>query len=277
MAREEPDASLPFTTRESREGTPLAFFLLVSALSVPFYVAGAVARRQPLPGLPRLGALMVVCPAIAAAILRHREGGGAAARGLVPRAIDWRRVRAKGWYLPALLVMPATAAVAYGVMRATGLPLPATPHVPLLAAPALFLAFLVAGLCEELGWSGYAADAMLPRWGALRTGVLVGVAAAAWHVIPLVQVGRPAAWIAWWSLWSASARVITVRLYDGAGRSVFLAALFHATVNVSWQLFPNRGSHWDPRVNALAVAFAAAIVTLVGGPRRSERRLGVAG
>jgi uncharacterized protein len=61
--------------------------------------------------------------------------------------------------------------------------------------------------------------------------------------------------------------VITVWLYNGSGKSVFAAALFHASANVSWQLFPNSGSHWDPRVAGLLLAGTAAIVTAVWGPR----------
>jgi len=43
--------------------------------------------------------------------------------------------------------------------------------------------------------------------------------------------------------------------------------LFHASMNVSWQIFPNSGSHWDPRINGLIVAFVAAVVTIGWRPR----------
>lgn len=49
-------------------GRLLSFFLLVFALSVPFWVIGAATGVELLPGLPVAG-LMAFCPAIAASIL----------------------------------------------------------------------------------------------------------------------------------------------------------------------------------------------------------------
>ena len=236
----------------------MSFFLLVLALSVPFWIAGALTPLELLPGLP-LAATMAFCPAVAACILEYRERGAAAAIALLRRSGDYRRIERKIWYLPMLLLMPAVMLATYGIMRSMRRPLPA-PHIPLLAAPPLLLAFLVAALGEELGWSGYATDRMQAREGALRTGVLLGIAWAAWHLVPLLEAHRPPDWIAGWSLGTIANRVIIVRLYDGAGRSVFAAAVYHAMSNVTWQLFPNGGSHYDPRVSGPLLAVVAALL-----------------
>lgn len=45
----------------SRRRSPLKFFVLVFALSVPFWIAGAVTSARLLPGLP-VSALALVCP-----------------------------------------------------------------------------------------------------------------------------------------------------------------------------------------------------------------------
>lgn len=50
-----------------RNGSPLKFFLLVFALSIPFWLAGAATGLRLLPRLPG-AALMFVCPATAALI-----------------------------------------------------------------------------------------------------------------------------------------------------------------------------------------------------------------
>jgi uncharacterized protein len=239
-------------------------------LSIPSWLVGAVVGRQALPGLPVVDALIVVCPLLAASILVYGESGSAGVKELLKRASDYERVRTKVWYTPVLLLMPAASFAAYGLMRVTGLQLP-TPHVPVLAAPAMFLAFFVGAVSEEVGWSGYATDAMQARWSALEAGILLGLVWAAWHIIQLVQVGRSPAWIAWWSLRTVSARVLIVWLYNNTGKSVFAAALFHAMMNVSWQLFPNHGSHWDPRINGLIVACVATTVTIAWGPRTLAR------
>jgi hypothetical protein len=94
---------------------------------------------------------------------------------------------------------------------------------------------------------------------------------ATWHFVPLLQVGRSATWIAWWSLAVVAQRILQTWVYNNAGRSVFAAALFHAMVNVSWQLFPNQGSHYDPRITGLIAALMAAVVTVVWGPRTLTR------
>ncbi len=252
-----------------RSRSPLTFFLLVFALSIPFGFVGGVTRRQLLPGVP-LSALMVVCPAIAASILMYKEKKIAGVIELLKRSLDYKRIRVKLWYLPIILLMPAATVLSYGLMRLIGLPLPA-PRFPVVAAVAMFLAFFVGGLGEELGWSGYAIDALQVRWNALESSTLLGLVWAVWHWVPLVQANRSPAWIAWWSLWTVATRVLTTWLYNNTGKSVFGATLYHDMVNLSWQLFPNYGSHWDPRINALIIAFSAGIVTLIWGPRTLAR------
>jgi len=184
---------------------------------------------------------------------------------LLERSFDYGRIRAKVWYVPVVLLMPAVATVAYALMRATGLPLP-TPRFPVLA-PVMLIAFFVAGLAEELGWSGYVTDPLQDRWSALGGGIVIGMTWAAWHLIPLVQAHRTATWIAWWWLYTVGNRVLTVWLYNNTGRSVFAAALFHAMQNASWQLFPSYGSHWDPRLTGPIVAAVATVVAVLWGPR----------
>ena len=50
-------------------------------------------------------------------------------------------------------------------------------------------------------------------------------------------------------------------LYIHAGKSVFVAALFHAMINLCWQLFPINGSFYDPRVFGInTLSFAIAIL-----------------
>jgi CAAX protease family protein len=126
----------------------------------------------------------------------------------------------------------------------------------------MFLAFLVSAAGEELGWSGYATGPIQARWGELGAGLLLGVVWAAWHLVPLIQVDRPLGWIAGWSLGTVANRIIIVRLYNATGGSVFGATLYHAMNNLSWQLFPNRGSHYDPRISGPLLGLAAAVVVV---------------
>jgi membrane protease YdiL (CAAX protease family) len=135
----------------------------------------------------------------------------------------------------------------------------------------MFLAFFVAALGEELGSTGYVLDPMLDRWNALEASILLGLVWAVWYLMPLRQAHRSLAWIAWWSLYTVALRVLMTWIYNHTGKSVFAAALFHDMSNLSWQLFPNYGSHWNPRITGLIIAFAAVIVTVLWGPRTLAR------
>jgi membrane protease YdiL (CAAX protease family) len=252
-------------TIASRSRSPLKFFLLVFALSLPLWLIGAVTRRQLLPGLP-VSALMFFCPVTAASMLVYREHKTAGVTALLKRAFDYRRIGAKVWYAPIVLLMPGVMVLTYGLMHVMGLPLP-TPQFPVLSVPVMFLAFLIAALGEELGWSGYVIDPMQERWNALRASMLLGLVWATWHIVPLVQAHRSPAWIAGWCLSTVAQRVLIVWLYNNTGKSVFATVLYHDVSNVSWLLFPNYGSHYDPRITGLIIVFAAAIVTVVWGPR----------
>jgi uncharacterized protein len=146
--------------------------------------------------------------------------------------------------------------------------------VPVLAAPVLFLGFLLGAIGEELGWTGYATDRLRARWTTVQAGLILGVVWAAWHIPQLVQIGRSAGWIAWWCIGTVQSRVLIVWLYEHTGRSVFAAIVFHAMQNLGWQLFPNRSSHWDPRLNALLLLCVVVVLTLLWPVHTSRSVLG---
>jgi hypothetical protein len=103
----------------------------------------------------------------------------------------------------------------------------------------------------------------------LRGGVLLGSVWVAFHLILLVQVDRTWEWIAWWSLGTLSLRTIMFWLYAHAGDSVFAATLFHAMINLSWQLFPIHGSFYDPRIFSL-VTLVLGVLLVVSLPLLSR-------
>jgi membrane protease YdiL (CAAX protease family) len=245
------------------------FFLLVFALSVPFWILGAVTDMQLMPGLS-ISALMTFCPMAAALILRYRERGSAGATDLLRRSFDFRRIALVRWYIPVLLLMPAVSVLVYALMRWMDLPLPAT-QLPAAGSLLMALGFFVGALGEELGWSGYVLDALQAQWTALQAGMFLGLVAFLWHLVPLLLLQRSPTWIAWWSLYAVGARILIVWLYNNAGRSVFAVALFHATLNIAYMLFPVYGSHFDMRLGGLVMALTAALVTAMWGSRTLSR------
>ena len=77
----------------------LDFFVLVTVLSVPFYLVSALTGFTLMPGLP-VSSLAAFCPLTAAGILTYEVNHGAGVAALLKRSFDFRRIRAKVWYLP---------------------------------------------------------------------------------------------------------------------------------------------------------------------------------
>lgn len=174
----------------------LNFFLLVFALSVPFWLAVGMTKLELMPGLS-VGALMAFCPMAAALILVQRQAGTAGMAKLLRRAFDFNRIRAKRWFVPIFLLMAGVNVAVYGLMRSADTPLP-TPQIQLSEAALMFAAFFVGALGEELGWSGYSTDPIQQRCNALQTGVLLGAVTVLWHLPPLLLMNRSPTWVAWW-------------------------------------------------------------------------------
>ena len=160
--------------------------------------------------------------------------------------------------------------LSYEVMRLLGRPLP-EPQIPFLAIPIFFLVFFIGAIGEEVGWSGYAIDPLQGRWGALQASLILGSVWAIWHVVPYIQAHNAPAWIAWQCLGTVGSRVIIVWLYNNTGKSVFVAILYHAMLNVSEFLFPNYGSHYDPAITGIIIIITAAIVTFFWGAKTLAR------
>jgi membrane protease YdiL (CAAX protease family) len=253
-------------------GRPWLFFGLTWLLALPFWALGALTGVEMLPKLP-IAALMAVCPGIAALILAGRERG---ARRLLARALDARRIPGPAWLAAALLLVPAMRVVEFALQRLAGVPVP-VPHVEAATALGLAAFFFVGAVAEELGWSGYALEPLQARGGALRASLVLGAVWAAIHIVPLLQADRSVAWIVWWSLGTVATRVIMVWLYNGAGASIFAVSLYHMTQNLTWQLYPVRGSFEDPAVSGPVFAAAAVLIVLAtrgklsaGASARSE-------
>ncbi len=250
--------------------TLLALFLLEIILITPFWLLGAITGIQLLPGIP-IAALGTFCPMAAALILVYREHKRAGVIALLKRSFDYKRIKDNRWYVPILLIMAGVMLSSFVVLRFMGVPVP-LPHITILSVLVLCLGFFFGALGEELGWSGYALEPMQARWGALKASFMLGGFWAIYHYVGLVQAHRTVTWIAWWTLYAVSIRVIMVWLFNKTGKSIFGMALFHMTINTTWQLFPVSGSYFDPRVTGLILAVVAVIVILVWGPNMQGRK-----
>ncbi len=256
-------------TNAAQEKLPLEYFLLVFVLSVPFWIFGG--SPLPLPINLPVSALGTFVPFVAAAILFYRQSGFTGVKELLKKAWDYRRIKNPIWYLPALLLAPLIYVFSYALMRLTGLPLPDTTKIPPLMVPVFFMMFLIGDAGEELGWSGYAIDPLQNRWGALRASFILGVVWAIWHGVAFVQTHHSASWIIWQSIKTVAMRMVIVWIYNNTGKSVLAANLYHTTDNVSWSLFPNYGSHYNPRVTGLFTWLVVVLIIFGWGAKSLAR------
>lgn len=250
----------------SSKRSPLTFFILVFALSTPFWLMGAMAEQKlPLPFNLPVGALVLVCPMIAALILVYMENRSDGVKQLLKRSFDFKRIKGKIWYVPIFFLMPGIIVLEYGLMKLIGVSIPNF-QFPVLMVPVFFMAFFLGAIGEELGWTGYATDPLQDRWSALEASLILGTVWAIWHVMPFVQAHYTPIWIVGQSVSTVALRVLIVWLYNNTGNSVFTAIAFHASSNVSeLVLFPIYGSYYDPVITFILVAITVVIVTFLWG------------
>lgn len=260
---------LPIDTAGSGDKAAKSFFLLLFALSIPFWLLGFWSRTPVFAQIP-VSALQAACPLLAAVLLAGLRAGRGGVRMLFNRVFAFRFGRFWIWYLLALLTMPVVMLLSYAAMRMLGRPLP-EPAFSFGSALAAFLVFIFAALAEEAGWMGYAVDPLLKRTSPLAASLILGAVWAVWHVIPYAQAGRSAAWIFWQCVFTIFARVLIVWLYMGSGRQVPVAVLFHAMINVTYVLFPVDGSHYDPAVTSVILAALVAAVLFLPGENSLAR------
>ena len=161
-------------------------------------------------------------------------------------------------WIAVIVLMPTVTFLPWLLTGPTTTPTP----LPVWAPLAMFAAFYLAGLGEELGWSAWLAEPMTRRWGELAAALVLGVIWAAWHILPFLQADHSWDWIAWQCAKTVAFRVVMVRLYFGTGRSVFAVTALHALDNVAAFSLPRVGGIYDPRATAMLAGFVAIALTM---------------
>jgi uncharacterized protein len=218
-----------------------AYVLLAYGLSwgywVPLVMTGHIVRLgSPVTHFPGLFG-----PAIAAFTVTALIEGRAGVRDLARRMFRWR-VPARWWLFaigsPVLLLALALTVMAVG----PGLPelgdfgrMAGLPQWGILFVWATLI--FVGGLGEETGWRGFALPALRRRHGLLASSLLLVPIWAGWHLplFFLVQnfrdlgpVGVPGFLIG-----LACGSILLAWLYESAGASILIVAVWHGTYNVT--------------------------------------------
>ncbi|KAB2902215.1 MAG: CPBP family intramembrane metalloprotease [Kofleriaceae bacterium] len=173
-------------------------------------------------------------PMLASLLLTAYLDGRRGLRTLGARLARWR-VEGR-WYAVALLLAPA-----YFLVVSLALSLWSRDFLPgIVTAPdrTSHLLFglagaLVAGLVEELGWTGFATPRLRRRFGPEVTGLVVGSVWGLWHVLPKVWGAAAHGVLAYLPQDLACAivgltgfRILMVWVHDRT-RSLLLAVLMH--------------------------------------------------
>jgi uncharacterized protein len=214
---------------------PTASFLVLT------YVIGWATQlgafQLGLPALPSLWAGAVLGLLMPAVLVTAAVSGKAGVRDLLRRSLRWRV--GAGWYLLAVLGLLTTSVlVASPFLDAA--PLTALVQKwPLFLTtflPELLMAFVLIQVFEETAWTGFLQDSLQNRHGPLLASILVAPAFSGWHLMAnVLEAGQisiePFAKLAAQIVMSIFFRIVITWLYNGAGRSVLIAALFHSAFN----------------------------------------------
>jgi uncharacterized protein len=169
----------------------LTYFIMTFAISWGGII-GVMSRTGGIPTtkeqfaaqLPIAILAMLGGPSVAGLLLTGLVKGREGFRQLRSRLFKWQV--GWGWYAIALLTGPL---VLLGTLLVLSLFSP-------IYAPGIFAvndkvakllfgltAALVTGICEELGWSGFAVPRLRQRYSILNTGLILGVIWGAWHIM----------------------------------------------------------------------------------------------
>jgi membrane protease YdiL (CAAX protease family) len=228
-----------------RHAVPI-YFALVFAISWGSWLL--LTGGAPMRSDPRFMFIVLaapVAPAIAGLLMTGLTAGKAGYRELLARLFRWR-VQAR-WYGAALMPAPLvaiTTAVLFALSLRSPEFLPAifTTNDPIgLLLPGVIGGLLV-GMCEELGWTGFAIPRLRLRYSGLATGLLVGVVWGAWHA-PLFSRSDSFAEALPLALlllqlfsWLPAYRVLMVWVYDHTG-SLLIAMLMHVSLAATSIIF----------------------------------------
>jgi membrane protease YdiL (CAAX protease family) len=227
----------------------LAFYVLTFAISwggilmVVSHggVPGNPAQLQKM--IPVMIMAMLAGPTVASILLTGVVCGRAGYRNLLTRLVRWRV--GIGWYAAALLTAPLVlmaVPVALSLRSPDFIPRIFTDSDKGAILLMGFAAGLSVGIFEELGWTGFVIPKLRLRFGAYRTGAIVGLLWGAWHLpVNVLANATPSGGISipgllgtlLFSLGLLPAfRILMVSLWDHTG-SLFVAMLMHLSLTAS--------------------------------------------
>lgn len=171
--------------------------------------------------------LMVYSPGIVGVFMMWRHYGVRGLGAFARRFTLWRM--SLTWWLVLVVGMPAVFYLG-ALINGTAADFPYSPWYTVLPAlvPALFI-----GPIEELGWRGVALPLLQRRFAPLWSGLIIGAVSAVWHTPAFLLAGtKQSSWaIGPFLLGVIAISVILTAMFNSAGGSLLVAAIFHFQMN----------------------------------------------
>ena len=229
-----------------RKHAALSYFALTFAISWGSIVlivgpGGILGTKDEFERLfPTVLPFMVLGPSISGILLTGLVGGRQALREFRASLLKWR-VSAP-WHAVAILTAPVyftLTTLAFSAFSSQFLPgIVTVDDTASFVLRGLGVA-LVAGIAEELGWTGFAVPTLRRRHGAVATGLIVGCMWGLWHVLPKIWGAAAHGVVAYLPADLASAilgltgyRILMVWVYDRTA-SLLVAILMHMGLTAS--------------------------------------------
>jgi membrane protease YdiL (CAAX protease family) len=208
-------------------------------------------------------------PCLAAVIVTRVSEGKESVRRLLKRLLDWR-VDWKWYafiflypfglhlavvYLDRLLGGPAPV-----FFQARGLP---QGNVWLVLIGLIIFQVLVRGIGEETGWRGFALPRLQSRWNPLVSSLILGLLWSLWHFHPANSKVFLSAGGIFLFVNVFLTTIIFTWFYNHTHGSIFMAAMFHMTVNVVEFVVPIGMEQAGLTRNLLQIALILATITML--------------
>lgn len=212
---------------------------------------------------------MFIGPSLTGVTLTFILEGWEGMRELFSRMKRWRVDF--GWIAVAVLTVPVLMSSTLYLLSVTVSPT----FKPAWMIPG-FIAGLIAGFFEEIGWTGFALPRLQKKYGGLAAGILLGLLWAFWHMLAdyfgNIHVMKEA-WfphfLIYWAVSLTAYRLLMTWVYQNTG-SLLVAQLMHAFyTGTQVVLTPaatsfTEGLLWKSILAACLFLFAAIVAVTFG-------------
>ena len=268
----------------------VAFFILALVIGggIVFLVVQGILPA----GLALAAALST---SIAGIIMTALEDGRAGLKLMLSRLLVWR-VGIGYWFFAFLFLIPAILLGSMANPLFNGDPLSLSSMQPAFAIVPMFIAFfIIAGLGEELGWTGFLTPRLQARYNALTSCLIRAILMGLWH-LPLLlysglelpslaqfpyagwiaQKGYPLAMGAFLLLFLLPWSILYTWIFNNTRGSLLLVAVLHGSE--IWGAYLMLSNTIDPRNldnywgYGAVLLLSATLIVILTGPQNLSRR-----